>query len=177
VPPTPSPISTPATSTSQSTPIPLLSSSTPILPTPTIPPKAVPLSVPLQNAHSMTTRAKTGFIQPRLEPRLLVAHSEPTNVKQALLDPKWKQAMQEEYDALFHNNTWSLVTLPSHRQVIGCKWVFRVKENPDGTVNKYKARLVAKGFHQRQGFDFNETFSPVVKPVTIRLILTIAITH
>ncbi|MCI27024.1 retrovirus-related Pol polyprotein from transposon TNT 1-94, partial [Trifolium medium] len=69
------------------------------------------------------------------------------------------------------------VSLPPHRQAIGCKWVFRVKENPDGSVNRYKARLVAKGFHQRQGFDFTETFSPVVKPVTIRIILTIAITH
>jgi histone deacetylase 1/2 len=125
----------------------------------------------------MTTRAKTGFTQPRLEPRLLLTHSEPKNVKQALLDPKWKTAMQEEYDALLQNKTWSLVPLPSHRQAIGCKWVFRVKENPDGSVSRYKARLVAKGFHQRQGFDFTETFSPVVKPVTIRLILTIALTH
>jgi hypothetical protein len=85
--------------------------------------------------------------------------------------------MQAEYDALIQNKTWSIVSLPPHRQAIGCKWVFRVKENPDGSVNRYKARLVAKGFHQRQGFDFTETFSPVVKPATIRLILTIAITH
>ncbi|KAK2354410.1 putative mitochondrial protein [Trifolium repens] len=143
----------------------------------TIPPKAIPLSVPLTNAHSMTTRAKTGFVQPRLEPRLLLTHSEPRNVKQALLDPKWKSAMQAEFDALQANQTWSLVPLPPNRQAIGCKWVFRVKENPDGSVSRYKARLVAKGFHQRQGFDFTETFSPVVKPVTIRIILTIAVTH
>jgi histone deacetylase 1/2 len=125
----------------------------------------------------MTTRAKTGFIQPRLEPILLLTHSEPKTVKQALLDPKWKTAMQEEFDALLENHTWSLVPLPSHRQAIGCKWVLRIKENPDGSVSRYKARLVAKGFHQRQGFDFTETFSPVVKPVTIRLILNIALTH
>jgi histone deacetylase 1/2 len=125
----------------------------------------------------MTTRAKTGFTQPRLEPRLLLTHSEPKTVKQALLDHKWKTAMQEEFDALIQNHTWSLVPLPPHRQAIGCKWVFRVKENPDGSVSRYKARLVAKGFHQKQGFDFTETFSPVVKPVTIRLILTIALTH
>jgi histone deacetylase 1/2 len=123
----------------------------------------------------MTTRAKTGFAQPKL--RLYLAHTEPKTVKQALLDPQWKNAMQAEYDALIQNKTWSIVSLPPHRQAIGCKWVFRVKENPDGSVNRYKARLVAKGFHQRQGFDFTETFSPVVKPATIRLILTIAITH
>ncbi|MCH94031.1 retrovirus-related pol polyprotein from transposon TNT 1-94, partial [Trifolium medium] len=128
------------------------------------------------NDHTMQTRAKSGFKQPRLEFSLLVAHSEPKNVKQAFLDPSWHSAMQAEYDALLQNNTWSLVPLPPNRQAIGCKWVFRVKENPDGTVNRYKARLVAKGFHQRQGFDFLETFSPVVKPVTIRVILTIAIT-
>jgi histone deacetylase 1/2 len=98
-------------------------------------------------------------------------------VKQALLDPKWKGPMQAEYDALIQMKTWSLVPLPPNRQAIGCKWVFRIKENPDGSVSRYKARLVAKGFHQRRGFDFTETFSPVVKPVTIRLILTIAITH
>ena len=67
--------------------------------------------------------------------------------------------------------------LPPNRKAIGCKWVFRVKENSDGTLNKFKACLVAKGFHQVQGFDFTETFSPVIKPITIRLILTIALSY
>lgn len=60
---------------------------------------------------------------------------------------------------------------------IGCRWVYKVKENPNGSVRKYKARLVAKGFHQQVGFDFNETFSPVVKPTTIRIVLTIALSR
>ncbi|CAJ2668892.1 unnamed protein product [Trifolium pratense] len=85
--------------------------------------------------------------------------------------------MQSEFDALQQNNTWSLVPLPANIKAIGCKWIFRIKENPDGSINKYKARLVAKGFHQLQGFDFTETFSPVVKPLTIRLILTLAISY
>lgn len=85
--------------------------------------------------------------------------------------------MKVEYAALMNNNTWTLVDLPPDRKAIGCKSVFRIKENPDGSINKYKARLVAKSFHQQFGFDFNETVSPVVKPVTIRIILTLALTH
>lgn len=82
--------------------------------------------------------------------------------------------MTDEFLALQRNNTWSLVSLPEGRKAIRCKWVFRVKENPDGSINKYKAHLVAKGFLQVAGFDFNETFSPVVKP-TIRVVLTLAL--
>nr|KYP36808.1 Retrovirus-related Pol polyprotein from transposon TNT 1-94 [Cajanus cajan] len=85
--------------------------------------------------------------------------------------------MQSEYTALMNNNTWSLVDLPPHRHTVGCKWVFSIKENVDGSINRYKARLVAKGFHQQQGLDFTETFSPVIKLVTIRIILTLAITN
>ena len=60
---------------------------------------------------------------------------------------------------------------------MGCKWVFRIKENADGIVNRFRARLVAKGFHQIAGCDFYKTFSPVIKPVTIRLIITLALTN
>jgi histone deacetylase 1/2 len=125
----------------------------------------------------MQTRAKSGTILPRLNPKLLLTHTEPRTVKQALQDPKWFSAMIEEFEALKRNQTWTLVPLPQHRSDIGCKWVFRTKENPDGTINKFKARLVAKGFHQLQGFDFNEIFSPVIKPITIRLILSLAISY
>nr|KYP32233.1 Retrovirus-related Pol polyprotein from transposon TNT 1-94 [Cajanus cajan] len=125
----------------------------------------------------MTTRAKDGIVKPRLQPTLLLTHVEPKTTKQALSNPTWTAAMQTEYNALLHNGTWSLVPLPPHRTAIGCKWVFRVKENPNGTVQKYKACLVAKGFNQQFGFDYHETFSPVIKPVTVRLILTLALTH
>lgn len=67
----------------------------------------------------------------------------------------WKSAMQSEFDALI-NNTMTLVPLPPYRQVIGCKWVFKVKENPDISFDIFKDRLVAKGFHQRHEFDFKE---------------------
>lgn len=85
--------------------------------------------------------------------------------------------MKEEYEALIRNGTWSLVSLPADRKLIGCKWVYRIKRHSDGSVQKYKSRLVAKGFDQEPDFDFNETFSPVVKPATIRILLSLAITR
>lgn len=79
--------------------------------------------------------------------------------------------MEIEYDALINNNTWTLVHLSPNKIPIRCKWVFRVKENSYGTINKYKARLVAKGYHQSYGVNFYETFSSIIKPATIRVIL------
>lgn len=125
----------------------------------------------------MQTRSKSGIFKPRLNPTLLLTMVEPTSVKQALQDAGWKSAMQEEIDALHANGTWTLVPLPLNREPIGCKWVFRVKQCPDGSVQKLKARLVAKGFHQQFGFDYKDTFSLVVKPVTIRVMLTLAVTN
>ncbi|KAL9241494.1 hypothetical protein vseg_015603 [Gypsophila vaccaria] len=101
----------------------------------------------------------------------------PNTVKQALIDPLWRAAMQAEFDALTRNSTWTLVPPSTSCNVIGCKWVFRIKYNLDGTLKQHKARLVAKGFHQRPGLDYSETFSPVIKPTTIRLILSLAVTN
>ncbi|GAU13081.1 hypothetical protein TSUD_173810 [Trifolium subterraneum] len=129
------------------------------------------------NNHPMQTRAKSGITVPKKHPKLLLTHTEPKTTKQALKDHKWFAAMIEEFEALKRNQTWTLVPLPQNRDVIGCKWVFRTKENADGTINKYKARLVAKGFHQVHGFDFNETFSPMIKPITIRLILSLVVSY
>lgn len=123
------------------------------------------------NVHPMQTRSKSGIVCPRLQPRVLLTHVEPRIVKQALQDPKWFAAMQDEFDALQRNHTWSLVPPPPDRTPIGCKWVFQVKENADGSLNKYKARLVAKGFHQQAGFDFNETFSLVIKTLESKVLI------
>ncbi|GBN48468.1 Retrovirus-related Pol polyprotein from transposon TNT 1-94 [Araneus ventricosus] len=82
--------------------------------------------------------------------------------------------MKEEMDSLEANNTWELVNLPQDRKAIGSRWVYKIKKNADGTVQRFKARLVAKGYSQKVGVDFNETFNPVVRWDTIRTIFSVA---
>lgn len=84
-------------------------------------------------------------------------------------------AMSEEFNSLIRYGIWELVPPSLAKNIIGCKWVFRLKRKPDGSIDKYKAHLVAKGFHQRPGLDYAETFGPVEKPVTIRSVLNIAL--
>jgi hypothetical protein len=83
--------------------------------------------------------------------------------------------MNKEINALYVVDTWDLMECPKGANVIGNKWVFRVKEKANGSVEKLKARLVALEYAQLNGVDFKETFSPVIKPVTIRILLSIAL--
>lgn len=85
--------------------------------------------------------------------------------------------MENEYSALIQNQTYKLVPPRQGLNIINCKWVFRVKRKADGTIDQYKARLVARGFKQRHGLDYSELFSPVVKPTTIRIVLSLALNH
>ena len=101
---------------------------------------------------------------------------EPNTYLQASKDTLWRKAMDDEYNALLRNQTWELVA-PTSRKPIGCKWVFRIKRKPDGSVDKYKARLVAKGFSQEYDKDYFDTFSPVTKPVTIHTVLSLALSR
>jgi histone deacetylase 1/2 len=103
--------------------------------------------------------------------------AEPRTYQAAMSIPHWRAAMELEYNALLRNETWTLVPPPSRVNVIDSKWVFKVKKHADGSIERYKARLVARGFRQRYGLDYEDTFSPVIKPTTIRLLLSLAVTR
>ncbi|KAI5315074.1 hypothetical protein L3X38_044250 [Prunus dulcis] len=141
----------------------------------------VVLSIPPLNLHPMQTRSKSGIIRKKA---LLASVQdsggtdmslvEPVSYKSAIKVPVWLQAMQEEVNALHTQGTWRLVQLPANKNLVGCKWIFKIKRHSDGSIARHKARLVAKGFSQEPGLDYGETFSPVVKPTTVRLVLALA---
>lgn len=106
--------------------------------------------------------------------RCNLAVMEPAGYEEAATDQKWINAMMEELKMIEKNQTWELMDRPNHKKAIGVKWVYRTKLNPDGSVNKHKARLVVKGYAQMFGVDFSETFAPVARLDTIRLLLALA---
>jgi hypothetical protein len=197
--------SSPPTETNQSSPItnphtspPLPTVTAPIIipsatsdsHTASIPSEDERVPTPLTRTHEMTTRSQNQIFKPKLLPTGMIryppsaftttlcsAATEPTCYIAAAKDANWRHAMNAEFDALLKNGTWSLVPFSPSMNVVGSKWVFRIKRKADGSIERYKARLVAKGFHQQPGVDFDETYSLVVKPITIRTVLTIAVTH
>jgi hypothetical protein len=134
------------------------------------------------------TRSKSGIVHPKERTDGTVAWLatclsqavedptvEPCHYTAALQIPHWRSAMELEYQALLKNDTWTLVPPRSGVNIIDCKWVFKVKKHADGSIERYKACLVAKGFKQRYGLDYEDTFSHVVKPTTIRILLSLVV--
>lgn len=143
------------------------------------------LPPPAPDSTRPITRLQQGITKPKIRTdgtvRWCMAAisfaEEPATVDDALGDPKWVEAMNSEHQALLCNGTWRLVPRPKGKNIIGCKWVYKVKRNSDGSIDRYKARLVAKGYKQRYGIDYEDTFSRVVKAATIRLIMSIAVSR
>ena len=138
-------------------------------------------NLPPPSPPGVHTRLQKGIRHPKkytdgtIRYGMFSSTGEPCTLVEALNDSKWHQAMQEEYDALIENKTWHLVPPSSNRNLIDCKWVYRVKKKADGSIDRYKARLVVKGFKQRYGIDYEDTFSPVVKIATIRIVLSLSV--
>ncbi|KAM2835850.1 hypothetical protein PS2_032724 [Malus domestica] len=110
----------------------------------------------------------------------LLTETEPQSFKEAMSTPEapfWKDAVNSEIDSIMQNHTWELVNLPHGNKPIGYKWIFKKKLKPNGTIDKYKARLVAKGCRQKHGLDFFDTYSPVTRITSIRLLIAIAALH
>jgi hypothetical protein len=134
---------------------------------------------PVKNDHCMVTRGKQGFRQPKPNLNLHAATLSPLpkTYRGTLADPNWRDTMIVEFTALQANDNWSLVPRPADTNVVTGKWVFRHKFLTDGALDRYKARWVLHSCTQHHGVEYGETFSPVVKPPTIRMVLSVALSH
>ncbi|KAJ0865146.1 putative RNA-directed DNA polymerase [Helianthus annuus] len=103
-----------------------------------------------------------------------VEESKPNTFEEACEKEEWNHAMQDEIEAMNRNETWVLVPKPKDVKPISCKWVFKIKRKTDGSFERHKARLVARGFSQQFGVDYEDTFSPVAKIATIRVLIAVA---
>ena len=86
----------------------------------------------------------------------------------------WKEAVNSEIESILSNHTWELVDLPPGNKPLGSKWIFKRKMKDDGTIDKYKARLVVKDFRQKEGLDSFDTYSPVTRITSIRMLIALA---
>ncbi|GJW03793.1 ribonuclease H-like domain-containing protein [Tanacetum coccineum] len=102
---------------------------------------------------------------------------EPKSFSKASKFSHWIDAMNQEMNALLRNGTWEIVDLPKGRKATGCKWIYKIKFQSSGEIDRFKARLLAQGFGQKEGIDYEETFSLVVKMVTVRCLLNVAVSQ
>ena len=106
-----------------------------------------------------------------------LSEEDPQSYHDAIISPEapfWREAVNSEMESIMQNHTWDLVSLPPGCKTIGCKWIFKRKMKPDGSIEKYKARLVAKGYKQKEGLDFFDTYSPVTRITSIRILISLA---
>lgn len=124
-----------------------------------------------------SSRTTKGIPPRRFINHINLSESEPKTLGEVMDSREklnWIEAMKDEMESLIENKTWKLVDLPKGKNIVGCKWVYKIKTNADGTIQKYKARLVAQGFTQKFGCDYDEVFAPVAKQTTFRMLLCIA---
>jgi hypothetical protein len=129
---------------------------------------------PLQNESIDESPVRGTRSLEEIYQRSNVAVCEPENYEDAQMNPAWQEAMKEEIHMIEKNHTWELVDRPADKNIIGVKWIFRTKLNADSSINKFKARLVVKGYAQVYGVDYSDTFAPVARMDTIRLLLAVA---
>jgi hypothetical protein len=101
---------------------------------------------------------------------------DPTSYEEAMRSPhssKWREAMEDEMRSMSANQVWKLEKIPKGAKTVGCKWVYKIKRDSKGNIDRFKARLVGKGFIQREGIDYNETFSPVSSKDSFRIIMAL----
>lgn len=156
------------------------SSPAPGSPEPVAPAASIPQ--PVEPRHSMTTRSRNNIVKPVTRYNLTASlhtdpHWIPSTWQQAMKHKHWRDAMSREFKSTTENSTWDLVAATETMNVVGCRWVFTIKYNSDGTIDRYKARIVAKGYHQQQGVNYEDTFSPVIKSTTIRIVLGLAVNN
>ena len=98
----------------------------------------------------------------------------PSSFEEAMQEPTWVDAMVEEYDSIVINSAWEIVPRPVGKSVVGSRWIYKVKQAADGSIEKYKAIFVSRGFSQIEGIDYEETFAPVARYSSIRTILALS---
>ncbi|GJW91969.1 retrovirus-related pol polyprotein from transposon TNT 1-94 [Tanacetum coccineum] len=133
-----------------------------------------PLETVIGNLNQRTLRSQ---VQNQSNFFCFVSSVEPKNIKEAIQDESWTMAMQEELNQFKTNDVWCLVPPPKNQTIIGTKWVFKNKLDENGVVSRNKARLVAQGYNQQEGIDFDETYAPVARLESIRILLAYACAH
>ena len=132
------------------------------------------METPEEDNNTVTRKSKRQRVAKSFGEDFIIylAEDTPTTIAEAYssIDADlWKEAVQSEMDSIKSNGTWEVVDRPYGCKPVGCKWVFKKKMRPDGTVEKYKARLVSKGYTQKEGEDYFDTYSPVARLTTIRV--------